>query len=80
MRTIVKCLVVGLVVFATGLGSMEGAVNLFWVTVGNGGNGADTTGFGAVAEEYRIGEFEVTNTEYVAFLNAVDSTGGNALD
>ncbi len=41
-----------------------------WVIVGDPGNAADDTGFGAVATAYRIGEFEVTNAQYVEFLNA----------
>ena len=41
------------------------------VVVGNAGNAADSTGFGAVAYPYRIGMFEVTNAEYTEFLNAV---------
>ena len=41
------------------------------VPVGDPGNKADTTGFGAVAYEYRIGKYEVTNAEYCEFLGAV---------
>jgi len=44
------------------------------VPVGKPGNAADTTGYGAVAYEYRIGKFEVTNEEYCAFLNGVAKT------
>jgi sulfatase modifying factor 1 len=40
------------------------------VIVGDTGNAADVTGFGAVAYVYRIGKFEVTNAEYCEFLNA----------
>lgn len=43
------------------------------------GNPADTNGLGAVAEPYRIGLFEVTNTEYVVFLNAVAADDPNGL-
>lgn len=39
------------------------------VLVGNTGNLADVTGFGAVDYEYRIGTTEVTNAQYAAFLN-----------
>ena len=47
-------------------------VTMDWVTVGNAGNAADpSTGFGAVGYEYRIGAYEVTNSQYAAFLNAV---------
>jgi formylglycine-generating enzyme required for sulfatase activity len=34
---------------------------------------------GAVAYTYRIGKYEVTNGQYVEFLNCVDPTGANAL-
>jgi formylglycine-generating enzyme len=50
------------------------------VTVGNPGNAADpgnTTSpnvYGAVAEAFRIGKYEVTLDEYAAFLNAVAAT------
>jgi sulfatase modifying factor 1 len=35
--------------------------------------------FGAVNHEYRIAKYEVTNSQYVEFLNAVDATGTNLL-
>jgi formylglycine-generating enzyme required for sulfatase activity len=38
--------------------------------VGDPGNAADITGFGAVATAYRISETEVTNAQYAEFLNA----------
>lgn len=41
------------------------------VPVGLPGNAADYDGKGAVAYEYQIGAYEVTNEEYAAFLNAV---------
>ena len=46
------------------------AVTFDWVTVGNPGNAADTTGFGSVADTYRISRYEVTNAQYAEFLNA----------
>ncbi len=51
------------------------AVTIDWVTVGDPGNTADGTGYGAVAAEFRIMEFEWTNSQYVEFLNAVDPSG-----
>ena len=44
------------------------------VPVANPGNSADATGYGAVAYDYKIGKFEVTNTEYCDFLNGVAKT------
>lgn len=41
------------------------------VPIGNKGNPADSTGFGAVGYNYWIGKYEVTNNEYCDFLNAV---------
>ena len=49
-------------------------VTIDWVTVGDPGNTADDTGYGAVADVYRIGKYEVTNAQYAAFLNAVAAT------
>jgi formylglycine-generating enzyme required for sulfatase activity len=47
------------------------AVTIEMVTVGDAGNSADTTGYGAVPYEYQIGKYEVTIGQYVEFLNAV---------
>ena len=50
-------------------------VTLDWVYVLDAGNAADTTGdpnpAGAVNDWYRIMKYEVTNTQYAAFLNTV---------
>ncbi len=63
-----------------GVSTAEVAVSL--VPVGNPGNAADTIDVngvrcGAVANVYHIGKYEVSNTEYVEFLNAADPTGAN---
>ena len=52
-------------------------VAMSMVTVGNAGNAADTnTGslYGAVSYTYRIGAYDVTGSQYMAFLNAVGQT------
>jgi len=54
--------------------SATATVTMEWVTVGNAGNAADTTGFGAVRYEYQIGKYEVTNAQYAEFLNAKAAT------
>ena len=54
-----------------------GAVTIDWVTVGDPGNAADASGYGAVSDEFRIMQFEWTNSQYVEFLNAVDPSGTN---
>jgi formylglycine-generating enzyme required for sulfatase activity len=55
------------------------ALNYDLVTVGNAGNAADTTGYGAVPYEYKIGKYEVTNLQYAAFLNAAAPTDAFSL-
>ncbi|MEY5019452.1 MAG: hypothetical protein RLZ22_540 [Verrucomicrobiota bacterium] len=55
------------------------SVTIDWVTVGNAGNAADTTGYGAVGYEYQIGKYEVTNAQYGAFLNAKAATDSYGL-
>jgi len=52
-------------------------VTIDWVTVGDPGNAADSTGYGAVSEVFQIMKFEWTNAQYVDFLNAVDPDGLN---
>src|SRR6266542_693454 len=48
-----------------------GTVTVQWVPVGNAGNAADlATGYGAVTSSYFIGKYEVTNSQYAAFLNS----------
>ena len=44
------------------------------VTVGDAGNAADTTGYGAVSQAYNIAVTEVNLFQYTAFLNAVAAT------
>jgi len=65
-------LVVGLVVALCGVAQ---AVTIDWVTVGDAGNTADDTGYGAVGTEYRIGKYEITNAQYREFLNAKAAVG-----
>ena len=48
-------------------------VNIETVTVGDAGNAADATGFGAVNYEFNIGKYEVTIGQYTTFLNSVAS-------
>ncbi len=54
-------------------------VSFEWVTVGDPGNALPTTGFqtGRVDYVYYISKHEVTNSQYVEFLNTVDPTGAN---
>ncbi len=53
-----------------------------WRTIGDPGNACDSRFngcFGAVADVYDIGTFEVTQAEYTEFLNAVAASDPNAL-
>ena len=56
-------------------GSITGSID--WVTVGDPGNTADTTTYGAVADSFQIMKFEFQNSQYADFLNAVDPSGTN---
>ena len=56
-------------------GSITGSID--WVMVGDPGNAADTTGYGAVADSFQIMKFEFQNSQYADFLNAVDPSGTN---
>ena len=70
---------------------LPAAVTFDWATVGNPGNAADTlvmnkgpaadftTGYGSVGYTYQISKYDVTNSQYVQFLNAVDPAGSNTL-
>lgn len=63
-----------------GVSSRAGCVEISWVTVGDAGNAPDVdTGFGSVDYEYRIGQFEVTTSQYADFLNAVAVDDPNGL-
>jgi hypothetical protein len=50
-------------------------VTIDMVTVGDAGNAADTTGYGAVADVFAIGKYEVTIGQYTTFLNTVATEG-----
>ena len=56
-------------------------LQLEMVTVGNPGNLTNPlTNFGAVNYEYQIAKYELTNQQYVIFLNAVDPLGFDDLN
>lgn len=66
-------LVAAVLTFASGVG----AVSFDWATVGDPGNACDPQPwgcFGNVDAVYRIAEHEVTNLQYVEFLNAKAQT------
>ncbi len=54
-------------------------VNIGYVDVGNINNAADTTGYGAVAYNYKIARNETTISQYSEFLNAAAKSDPYAL-
>ena len=75
MRNLARFMAVAAMVLACISGVQAEVV---MVTVGDPGNAMDTRypaggvpGFGGVAETYNIGKYEVTNSQYCEFLNAV---------
>jgi formylglycine-generating enzyme required for sulfatase activity len=67
------------IVVSSNLPSVAHAVTIETVPVGNPGNAPDTryidsfhpNGVGAVGYDFRVGKTEITNAQYVSFLNAV---------
>jgi len=76
VQTIISSVAAALAVFY--LGSVAQAsqpVTIAISTVGNAGNAADpSTGYGSVGYTFGIGTYDVTLTQYTAFLNAVAQT------
>ncbi|AQQ09838.1 aerobic sulfatase maturase family protein [Sedimentisphaera cyanobacteriorum] len=54
-----------------------GGIDLDFVTIGNAGNAADSTGYGAVDYAYQIGKYEITNGQWNAFVSAAGAPTGN---
>jgi len=50
-----------------------------WVSVEDPGNVPDTTTFGAVVYRYQISKYEITNSQYAEFLNAVAAVDPHSL-
>ena len=72
----------GLVLATFVFSASSHAATIPTVPVGNPGNAGDVQSqgtYGAVSYNYRIGQYEVTNAQYVEFLNGVDPTGANTL-
>jgi formylglycine-generating enzyme required for sulfatase activity len=67
-------LALSLVISFAGNSHAQPLANIETVTVGDAGNAADSTGYGAVAYEFAIGKYEVTIGQYTSFLNAVAAT------
>ena len=88
MKTI-KTLMAAVVSMLACIGSNAANLNIPTVLIDSAGNSGDferpsedpgrTDGYGAVAYEYYIGTTEVTNAQYVTFLNAVAKSDPNGL-
>ena len=63
---------IAIVVLTLSVAAQAGTID--FVSVDNPGNGADSTGCGAVDHAYHIGKYEVTAGQYTEFLNAVAPT------
>jgi formylglycine-generating enzyme required for sulfatase activity len=80
IKSLLAAVLLGTALPASAASASHAGVSFDWVTIGNPGNAADpATGLGAVSYEYRISKTEVTNAQYVEFLNGVDPTGVNTL-
>ena len=78
--TIYTCIIGSILVLSSVCSTdAQGQVVIDTVAVGNVGNAADSTGFGSVNYQFNIGRTEVTNSQYSAFLNAVDPLAANGL-
>ena len=73
MRT--RTILVSVAAVLLSVGAVQAAlINIDMVTVGDPGNAADTTGYGAVSNTYQMGKYDVTAAQYTAFLSAVAQT------
>jgi sulfatase modifying factor 1 len=72
-RTLIPVVAVLFTVFTLNSHAQSPLVTIDTVTVGDAGNAADSTGYGAVADVFAIGKYEVTIGQYNTFLNSVAS-------
>jgi sulfatase modifying factor 1 len=77
LRRFATAALVALILTSLAVPNAHAQVTIDWVTVGDPGNTADTTGYGAVTDSFQIMKFEFTNAQYADFLNAVDPSGSN---
>jgi sulfatase modifying factor 1 len=75
-----KFLLSSFVIFVFLSSHADALVSYSLVTINNAGNSNDpTTNFGAVAYDYKIGQYAVTIEQYTEFLNAVAKTDSHHL-
>lgn len=63
-KTTILAIVCVMAVGNVALADTIGGIDIDFVTIGNAGNAADTTGYGAVDYAYRIGKYEVTAAQW----------------
>ena len=68
-----------LIAVASGTSQAQVVPPIDWVDVGDPGNAADTTGYGAVPYSFKIMKFEFRNDQYTSFLNSVAATDTHTL-
>ncbi|MGA2031731.1 MAG: SUMF1/EgtB/PvdO family nonheme iron enzyme [Thermoguttaceae bacterium] len=75
MKRKLNMMILAAAVAAAGvLSARASTITMAMVTVGDPGNAADTNGYGAVSYTYQMGKYDVTTSQYAAFLNAVAQT------
>jgi formylglycine-generating enzyme required for sulfatase activity len=82
MRKSVAAFFVAAVATLPPVTALAAPITMAWSPVGNPGNAADpATGslYGAVGYSYNIGTYDVTVSQYVAFINSNDPTGADPL-
>ena len=66
-----------ILVFAASVsGDMIRGIDMDFVTIGNAGNAADSTGYGSVGYDFSIGKYEVTNAQWNTFVSAAGAPTG----
>ena len=80
MRRSLAVFLFGAIAAASPFSALADPVTMAWSPVGNPGNSPDpATGHGAVDYSFNIGTYDVTVSQYVAFLNSNDPTGADPL-
>lgn len=74
MKKVVCTFLAALGIFVLGTPHATAQITIDLINIGNPGNPDDFTGYGGVSYGYAIGKYEVTLTQYTAFLNAVAKT------
>ena len=78
MSRLITCLLTTIIISSIASHSPARAVTIDWTQVGNPGNANDpATGVGAVNYAYQIDKYEITNNQYIEYLNAKDPDGTN---